>query len=391
MTSTPRAGRCSAWPRRARPPTCSPTRPAARPSPWPSCSTTTTGQRQLGAARRARRSSSTRPAWPPPTTSTASSASASERNWRLVCVGDPDQLPAVGRGGMFAHWCDTLPAHRLEEVRRFAEPWQAEASLALRAGDPRPSPPTPSGAGSTPPIPPWSPSGWPASTRSWPPDGATVAITTARADTARDDQPGHPAPLRLLALRPRPPGSPTAPASGPATASPPAATTPPSSPTRAPPVRNRQTWTVTAVGADGSLTVAEPGRGRVTLPADYVPATSSSAGPSPATATRASPSTTASASSKPTSSRAGIYVGMTRGRDRNVAWVVDATGSADPAETLTAILQRPANAITAHAARDRLHREHDLAVTPDEPVLAREALPVTQRRPKHREPPGLSL
>jgi hypothetical protein len=58
------------------------------------------------------------------------------RGWRLVCVGDPDQLPAVGRGGMFAHWCDTLPAHHLDQVHRFTEPWQAEASLALRRGDP---------------------------------------------------------------------------------------------------------------------------------------------------------------------------------------------------------------------------------------------------------------
>ncbi|HYZ99129.1 MAG TPA: AAA family ATPase, partial [Acidimicrobiales bacterium] len=61
---------------------------------------------------------------------------ADARFWRLVCVGDPYQLPAVGRAGMFAHWCDSLPAHRLDEVRRFAEPWQADASLALRRGDP---------------------------------------------------------------------------------------------------------------------------------------------------------------------------------------------------------------------------------------------------------------
>src|SRR3546814_19247633 len=37
---------------------------------------------------------------------------------------------------MFAHWTDTLPAHRLDVVHRFTEPWQAEASLALRRGDP---------------------------------------------------------------------------------------------------------------------------------------------------------------------------------------------------------------------------------------------------------------
>ena len=57
--------------------------------------------------------------------------------WRLVAVGDPAQLPAVGRGGVFAHWCDTLPHHQLVTPRRFDQPWEAAASIALRAGDPR--------------------------------------------------------------------------------------------------------------------------------------------------------------------------------------------------------------------------------------------------------------
>lgn len=35
-------------------------------------------------------------------------------------------------------------------------------------------------------------------------------------------------------------------------------------------VRNRQTWTVRAIGEDGSLTVADRQRGRVRLPKDYV-------------------------------------------------------------------------------------------------------------------------
>jgi conjugative relaxase-like TrwC/TraI family protein len=56
--------------------------------------------------------------------------------WRLVCVGDPEQVPAVGRGGMFAHWCEDLPTQDLEEIHRFREEWQAEASLLLRRGDP---------------------------------------------------------------------------------------------------------------------------------------------------------------------------------------------------------------------------------------------------------------
>lgn len=37
---------------------------------------------------------------------------------------------------MFAHWCNTLPHHQLATPRRFAQPWEAQASLALRAGRP---------------------------------------------------------------------------------------------------------------------------------------------------------------------------------------------------------------------------------------------------------------
>ncbi len=53
-----------------------------------------------------------------------------EHQWRLVAVGDPQQLPSVARGGVFAHWCDTIPHHTLDTPRRFHEPWEAAASLA---------------------------------------------------------------------------------------------------------------------------------------------------------------------------------------------------------------------------------------------------------------------
>jgi len=59
-----------------------------------------------------------------------------EHGWRLVAVGDPRQLPSVARGGVFAYWCDTLPAHTLDEPRRFTDQWEAAASLGLRAGVP---------------------------------------------------------------------------------------------------------------------------------------------------------------------------------------------------------------------------------------------------------------
>jgi ATP-dependent exoDNAse (exonuclease V) alpha subunit len=53
---------------------------------------------------------------------------------RIVFIGDHLQLPAVGRGGMFDHAREALPAVELARVHRFREPWEANASLALRAG-----------------------------------------------------------------------------------------------------------------------------------------------------------------------------------------------------------------------------------------------------------------
>ena len=61
-----------------------------------------------------------------------------ERNsWRLALVGDPRQLSAVGRGGMFDELCATGRVVELQRVHRFSEPWEAAASLGLRRGDPR--------------------------------------------------------------------------------------------------------------------------------------------------------------------------------------------------------------------------------------------------------------
>jgi conjugative relaxase-like TrwC/TraI family protein len=60
-----------------------------------------------------------------------------ERDWRLALVGDPHQLQAVGRGGMFHELCTTGRVHELARIHRFTEPWEAAASLQLRHGDPR--------------------------------------------------------------------------------------------------------------------------------------------------------------------------------------------------------------------------------------------------------------
>lgn len=62
---------------------------------------------------------------------------ATANDWRLALIGDPRQLQAVGRGGMFTELCNTRRAIELERVHRFQQPWEAATSLLLRQGDPR--------------------------------------------------------------------------------------------------------------------------------------------------------------------------------------------------------------------------------------------------------------
>jgi conjugative relaxase-like TrwC/TraI family protein len=278
---------------------------------------------------------------------------ARTRGWRVVCVGDPEQLPAVARGGMFAHWCDTLPAHRLDQVHRFHEPWQAEASLMLRRGDPdaariyaehrrvRTVHPTllPLRVADT-------------HTRLTG-HGDTVAITTANATTARAinlaiqaRQPHlrHDLSAALvdgtrahigdqIATRRNQPSLRT---------------------TTGDEVRNRHVWTVTGIDVDGALSVHHPDRGTVVLPADYVADQVELGWAVTGYGNQGTTTDHAIAVIEPTSTRAGTYVAMTRGRLRNIALVVDPTGLADPADVLAQTIGRPAGTLTAHATVDQL-------------------------------------
>ena len=55
---------------------------------------------------------------------------------KLLLVGDHRQLAAVGTGGGLADVAERAARYELAEVRRFTEPWEGPASLALRDGDP---------------------------------------------------------------------------------------------------------------------------------------------------------------------------------------------------------------------------------------------------------------
>lgn len=285
------------------------------------------------------------------------------RDWRLVAVGDPEQLPSVTRGGMFAHWTDTLAAHRLEQLYRFDEPWQAEASLALRRGDPAAAVA-------------YAEHG---RVRTMHPAvvaqqvarvhavvtarGETLAITTSSASMARaineeiqwlaraGKSEGH---TRRLTVRL---ADGTEPGVGDRVA------------TRrnisletdhGVTVRNRHTWTVTDIGRDGTVRVSDPDRGSVTLPAGYVAEAVELGWAITAYGNQGITADHAICVIEPGSSRAGVYVGMTRGRGHNSAVIVDPTGTADPTDALVQAIARPANATTAHALRDRLYREHGL-------------------------------
>jgi conjugative relaxase-like TrwC/TraI family protein len=312
---------------------------------------------------------------------------AERYGWRLVCVGDPDQLPAVGRGGMFTHWCDTLPTHQLGEVHRFVEAWERDASLLLRRGEPdaaaqyrdhlrirtaHPALLSERVAGFY---------QHPAA------QGRIVAVTTSSASTARA--------INLEIQRARNPqhlGRSVSLADGTSVFEGDTIATRRNDPrlqtTAGHGVRNRHTWTVSHIGERGDVTVQSAERGSVTLPRAYVARHVELGWAVTGYGTQGDTVDHGICVIEPPSTRAGIYVGMTRGRRTNHAVIVDSTGLADPQELLAAAISKPANAKTAHAVRDELYRAHGQAVpTTIEPKAAhrmREQPKELQQRPATR-------
>jgi conjugative relaxase-like TrwC/TraI family protein len=63
-------------------------------------------------------------------------SAASDAGTKVLLVGDPYQLASVEAGGMFATLVSARPdVATLNAVHRFGSPWEAEASLLLRAGN----------------------------------------------------------------------------------------------------------------------------------------------------------------------------------------------------------------------------------------------------------------
>jgi conjugative relaxase-like TrwC/TraI family protein len=60
-----------------------------------------------------------------------------ENGYQLALVGDPRQLTAIGAGGMMNHACEIVPSVELHQAHRFRERWEGEASLSLRRAERR--------------------------------------------------------------------------------------------------------------------------------------------------------------------------------------------------------------------------------------------------------------
>ncbi|PVZ08239.1 MobF family relaxase [Actinomycetospora cinnamomea] len=105
---------------------------------------------------------------------------------------------------------------------------------------------------------------------------------------------------------------------------------------------NRETYRVTAIGDDGSLTVVltdtspTTAQQEIVLPAEYVAADLSLAYAGTVHSAQGATVDTSHLVATPATSRAAAYVGLTRGRDANTAHVTTITGPTDPARGLAA-------------------------------------------------------
>ena len=295
---------------------------------------------------------------------------AEQREWRLALVGDPYQLQAVGRGGMFQELCATGRTNELEHLHRFTNDWEAATSLRLRAGDPealhfyntfgRIRAGTFDDHLDT-------------NTNAWTrcrDDGETISITTTRNEHvhaineyiqqhrvgANELDPTTIVELAdeswamvgdIVATRRNDRRLRT---------------------TTGEPIRNRERWTINDTNPNGEITVTRlDGHGTITLPVDYVRQhlqlayATTAHGAQGETADRSITLATTATTGR------GLYVGMTRGRDENRALVV--TEKPDIAEA-TSILE-------AAIAIDRA----DIPATTHRRTLA-EAVPRSGLRPR---------
>ena len=296
-----------------------------------------------------------------------------QRRWRLALVGDPFQLQAVGRGGMFNELCDTTRSIELEELHRFTHVWEAATTLRLRTADPEA-------------IGTYAAHGR-ISAGSFDDHLATIATTWTQCRDAGESlsivttRNEHVTAINTHIQRHRMQAGELDPATATridgdwAMVGDIVVTRRNSRQLRTSAgdgVRNRERWTITHTHPDGGeITVSRlGGHGIITLPADYVHEhvqlayASTEYGAQGATADRAVTLATGATTGR------GLYVGMTRGRDHNQALVADTDDLAHAISVLEAAI-----------AVDRA----DIPATTQRRTLA-EPVPTTRPRPRVQVP-----
>ena len=295
-----------------------------------------------------------------------------ERNrWRLALVGDPRQLQGVGRGGLLAELCVNGRVEELERLHRFTHRWEAAASLQLRAGDPRAFDAYQAHgrivAGTLVDHLHRIAEGWIDAHQ----QGRTLAVVASTNDHvdlinravqfARfnvghlDRQDG----VRLAAGEVAVVGDVVATRRNDRRLT-----------TRSgEPVRNRDTWTVTAIDVDGSITVSHrAGHGDVRLPADYVREHVRLGYAATEHGWQSDTVDAAIALVSPATSRRGLYVAATRGRDDNeICVVTDSRDVAEARDILEAIVAVDRADIPATTQRRTLAQSVARADTPAPP------------------------
>ncbi len=125
---------------------------------------------------------------------------------------------------------------------------------------------------------------------------------------------------------------------------------------RGEPVRNRDTWTVTAINIDGALTVTHHGgHGEITLPLDYVRNHVRLGYAATEHGWQSDTVDTAIAPASAVTTRRGLYVAATRGRDENLLSVItDSNDTADARDVLETILHADRADIPATTQRRTL-------------------------------------
>jgi conjugative relaxase-like TrwC/TraI family protein len=288
---------------------------------------------------------------------------AQAEHWRIVLLGDPRQLQAVGRGGLFHELCVTGRVHELAQIHRFTHPWEAAASLQLRAGDAAALDAYEAHrrivAGTLDQHLERVARDWLAHHT----DGKTVAVVASTNDhvdalndavqrvrlTVGDLDPSTAAPIGggerahvgdVAATRRNHRQLVTE---------------------RGEPVRNRDLWTVVATHPGGALTVSHlGGHGSITLPADYTRDHVRLGYAATEHGHQGDTVDVAIALVSSATTHRGLYVGVTRGRDDNRIHVItDTTDLGEARDVLDAVLAYDRADIPAVTQRRHLSHQTD--------------------------------